>query len=497
MCGVVAVFWLEWRDTRIPQTLTDVLYGSTNRGQKGYGIAVVSEGGIMRHVSEELSWVEEVLKKYKWRTSLIIGHARYTTSGPEGWEEALQPFAVKTGELEHAGLSFAFNGNIVNAQIIADELIKKGYTLKHNPLLDTEVLKFMIEDQVHNGKTDLKEILEYIHNKIDGCCNIILVNKEGDMAVAKDKWGFRPLVYGIKDGMLIVASESAALSRAGCHTFDHISSGQILQIKSGDISSKKAAMKIDTPVPRSRCIFEMIYFAHPQTVLGKEASAAYRYRFGQTLAEYDLDRFSRSNTVVVDIPESSQDSATGYSNRLGIQRVRAITKNPEQSKSGRTFIASHNAREEKIRQAYVFNPLLKDYFKGKVVVLMDDSLVRGSTLEYMIKAFQEFYEPAEIHIRIPSPPIVAPCFYGIDMATIDTLMAPKFFQDIQNPTEEELRKLAQALGVKSLKYLTRPDLITAVQFKVNELCLACLTGKYPTPFGQAAYDTQIAAKKTT
>ena len=130
------------------------------------------------------------------------------------------------------------------------------------------------------------------------------------MAVAKDKWGFRPLVFGVKDGILMVASESAALSRAGCHTFDHISSGQILQIKAGDISPKKEAMQIDVPVPRSRCIFEMIYFAHPQTVIGKEAAAAYRYRFGQTLAEYDLERFPRKNTVVVDIPESSQDSAT-------------------------------------------------------------------------------------------------------------------------------------------------------------------------------------------
>lgn len=117
-------------------------------------------------------------------------------------------------------------------------------------------------------------------------------------------------------------------------------------------------------------------------------------------------------------------------------------------------------------------------------------------MEYLIEAFQEFYEPAEIHVRIPSPPVVAPCFYGINMADVDTLLAPKFFKDIQNPTEDELRNISKYLRVNSLRYLTIPSLVDALKIKINHLCLACLTGKYPTRCGQETYDKQMATKTT-
>ncbi len=496
MCGIVAVCWLEWKDSNIPKKLGDLLHGSRNRWQTGYWVAVLSEWKISRHVWRELGWVTEVLNKYKWRTKLAIGHARYDTSGPEAsWDSALQPFPVKTGELEEAGLSFAFNGNIVNAEALAVELRDKGFTFEHDPILDTEVLKYMIEEQSKKWIIDLKIILEYIHNKIDGCCNIIIIDKTWNMAVAKDKWGFRPLVYGIKDGLLFVASESTALNKVGCDVVTHISNWEILQVHPGEIAPIKEKMTIEELVDRKRCIFEMIYFANNRTVLWKETAAAYRYRFGQLLWENDIDRFSSEDTIIVDIPSSSEEAAKWYADRLNIRRVQAITINPEQRENERTFIAQWVWREEKVKNKYLFNPSLKKFFKWKKVILMDDSIVRWTTLEHLVQSFQEFYEPAEIHIRIPSPPVVAPCFYGINMADVDTLLAPKFFKDIQNPTEDELRNLWKSLWVNSLRYLTIPSLVTALKIKVNDLCLACLTGDYPTKCGQETYNKQMATKK--
>jgi amidophosphoribosyltransferase len=134
-----------------------------------------------------------------------------------------------------------------------------------------------------------------------------------------------------------------------------------------------------------------------------------------------------------------------------------------------------------MKEKYIFNPLLKRFIKGKRVVLPDDSIVRGDTLEYVVPAFRDFYEPSEIHLRIPSPAVVAPCFYGINLAKTNELVAPRFFKDIKNPTSEELKALASHFGATSLRYLTIPQLIDALQMHVKSVCLGCVTGDYPTP----------------
>lgn len=493
MCGVVGVFSLEGQNADIPQKLEALLRHSRNRWQKWYGVAVLSEWKLIRHVSAELSWVSEALKKYKWKTELIIGHARYPTSWGDEWGDAkLQPFEVKSESLSETGHSFAFNGNIVNADIIAEGLKKEWFVFEHTPILDTEVLKFMILKKVREGVTDLKEILEYIHNKIDGCCNIILINKEWDMAVAKDKWGFRPLEYGVKDGLLFVASESTALMKIGCEKVDHISGWEILLINKGDAAHRIERMKIEEPVTKQRCFFEAVYFADPRTLLWWEAASAYRYRFWQVLAEQDLGRFDPENTIIVDIPASSEDAAKWYADKIGIERVQAIIKKPQ---SKRTFIDDPATRKDKVKEKYVFNPELKPFLKWKKVVLMDDSIVRWTTLEHLVQAFKKFYEPSEIHVRIPSPPVIAPCFYGMNMAEVETLKATKYFKDIKNPTEAELRTLWKSFWATSLRYLTPPSLVSALKMHVNHICLACVTAQYPTPCGQATYDKQIEAMK--
>lgn len=163
--------------------------------------------------------------------------------------------------------------------------------------------------------------------------------------------------------------------------------------------------------------------------------------------------------MIVDIPSSSEDAARGYADSAGIQRLHAITKHPD---AKRTFIEKGATRQARVQEKYIFNPYLVPFLKGKNVILMDDSVVRGTTLVYLVQAFKQFYEPAEIHIRIPSPPVVSPCYYGINMAEIKELIAAVSFCDIQHPTEAELDQLAQHFGALSLRYLTPEKLIQAL-----------------------------------
>lgn len=492
MCGIVAVYWLEWSHAHMTDKMVSLLNASRNRGQDGYGVAIYEENKLSRHVSNSIEWISEALKNYRSKILALLWHARYTTSGDGKWgETALQPFEIKEDELTaEAGISFAFNGNIVNAEELAAELRAEGFVLKHHPILDTEVLKLLMLREVRKWHTNISTILEYIHNRIDGCCNIILLDKNGNMAVAKDKWWFRPLVYGVKDGLLFVASESTALLRIGCENVNFISSGEIMQVDGATKKIEKTKMNILEPVEKQRCFFEAVYFADPKTNLWGEAASGYRYRFGQILGEEDNDRFDPADTIIVDIPSSSEDAAKWYADSAGIIRLQAITKHPDAT---RTFITEGENRKLKVKEKYIFNPNLKQFLKWKKVVLMDDSIVRGTTLTHLVQAFKDFYEPAEIHIRIPSPPVVAPCFYGINMADIKELIAANSFRDIKNPTEEELRALAHNFWATSLRYLSPLKLVNALRMHINSVCLACVTGDYPTACGQKTYDQKKAS----
>lgn len=244
------------------------------------------------------------------------------------------------------------------------------------------------------------------------------------------------------------------------------------------------------PVEKQRCFFEAVYFADPKTNLWWEAASAYRYRFGQILGEEDKDRFDPADTIIVDIPSSSEDAAKWYADSVGIVRLQAITKHPDAT---RTFISEGGERKMKVKEKYIFNPNLKQFIKWRKVVLMDDSIVRWTTLTHLVQAFKEFYEPAEVHIRIPSPPVVAPCFYGINMADIKELIAAMNFRDIKNPTEEELRTLSHIFGANSLRYISPLKLVHALRMHINSVCLACVTGEYPTACGQKSYDAKKAS----
>jgi len=232
-------------------------------------------------------------------------------------------------------------------------------------------------------------------------------------------------------------------------------------------------MDLQLPTEKSRCFFETVYFANPKTKLWGEPSSSHRYRLGQNLAKNDIHLFSRADSIVIDVPSSSRDSAEGYAETLNLHHMSsAITKNPNVE---RTFISDGNTRKRKIEEKYIFNPELKKYIQGKKLVLVDDSIVRGSTLEFLIEKIRAFYEPAEIHIRIPSPPIIAPCYYAINLKHPSELLARRFFADPKNPQSGELDELAQYLKADSLRYVDKEELIDALRVNIKDMCLACVT----------------------
>lgn len=491
MCWIIWVYSLDWAEKDLWKQAMDLLRWNKNRGQSWYWLSILlNTWEIETFKFEELSpEIQERIEEMKWKIVWIIWHARYPTSW---WSDACNPEYIQPFELTHLKhwMAFAFNWNIVNAEELAIEIEKSEWIEIKRPILDTNVLKHMILSRVKSWETDLKKILEYVNNKIDWACNIVLLSKDWNLAFSKDRWWFRPLSWEIKDWTLMLSSESSALFKVWWEDKPNfVSAWEVVQI---DWDSKEVIeweLELDAGKKESSCFFESVYFADPKTILWWKPTNLHRYRLGRELAKDEKEKFDKDDTVVIDIPSSSLYSAQWYSQTLNLWLLSsAITKNPE---SWRTFIEDKLTREEKIRKKYIFNPELKKFIKWKKVILIDDSIVRWPTMQHLVKAFTEFYEPAEVHIRIPSPPITSPCYYWINMANINELVVRQYFKDINNPTEIELTKLAQNFWANSINYLSIEKLIKAIRVETKKLCLACINSEYPTECWRKNYAEQL------
>ncbi len=492
MCWIVWVYNLDGNNNNLLETATDLLRWNKNRGQNGYWLSVLfDDWKIETFKFEELNKeVQEEIENTKWKIVWIIWHARYPTSW---WSTETNPEYNQPFELNHLKhwMAFAFNWNIVNAEELAIELEKQDKTIEiKRPILDTNVLKHMILSKVKSWVTDLKEILEYINDKIDWACNILLLSKDWNMAFSKDKWWFRPLSWEELDWNLILSSESSALFKAwGDDNPNFVRASQIVQVDSKTKEVTTERMDIEPPKRKANCFFEAVYFTDSKTILWWRATNSHRHSLWSELSKTELEDFNSRNTVVIDIPSSSLYASEWYSSKIKLPLLSpAITKNPD---IWRTFIADNATREEKIKAKYIFNPNLKKYIKWKKVVLIDDSVVRGSTMKYLVSAFCDFYEPLEIHLRIPSPAVTSPCYYWINMAEIEELVVRKYFEDVNNPTEIELKALANDFWANSIKYIRKKWLIKALRVETKELCLGCITWKYPTEWWRKKYQQQI------
>lgn len=424
------------------------LFALQHRGQESSGIATTSGEGIWLHTGMGLvSHVFDEAALGRLPGTMAIGHNRYSTAGSSRLANA-QPIVVE-GPL--GKIALAHNGNIVNAQSLQQELTEKGYHF--NTSTDSEVIARLILD---SPGSDWVEKISHAMQRLQGAYSLVVLTKDRLIGV-RDPLGVRPLCLGKLNGGWVLASESCAL--------DHIGTGMLREVEPGEIvvidSNGARAYRGAASDKRALCVFEYIYFARPDSTIGGRLLYRTREAMGRRLAqEYPVEA-----DLVIGVPDSATVAAHSYSKESGIPFVEGLLKNRY---VGRTFIQP----DQKIRELGVgikFNPL-REILAGQRLVVVDDSIVRGTTTPHVISLLRKA-GAKEIHMRVCAPPICYPCFFGVDMATRWELIAAR----------KSVPEIREFIGADSLGYLSLDGLIWAVDLPRQSLCLACLMGNYPIP----------------
>src|SRR5438067_11225024 len=443
MCGVFGIRSAERDVARIAYF---GLFALQHRGQESAGIAVSDDGRLT--ALRDMGLVTQVFDEQKLRGlrgQLAIGHTRYSTTGSTHWANA-QPI-VQHGRARTVALGH--NGNLTNAADLRAELAADGLRLRSSS--DTEVIAALVA----GGQAPLDDAVAAAMTRLDGAYSVVALS-EGKLVAFRDPHGFRPLCLGRLGDDWVVASETCALDLVGAEHEREIQPGELVVV---DEAGPHALQAVPPATEAALCIFEFFYLARPDSRLaGVEVHGA-RVRMGERLAEespVDAD-------LVLPIPDSGTPAAIGFARATGIPFSEGLIKNRY---VGRTFIEpDQGLREQGIRMK--FNPLAE--VSGKRLVVVDDSIVRGSTTRQIVQMLFDA-DAAEVHVRISSPPVVSPCFYGMDFASEDEMIAA-------DSTVEEVRA---AIGATSLAYLSLDGLQAATRRPASALCRACLTREYPT-----------------
>ena len=469
-CGVFGVFCNEAYD--VARMTYYALYALQHRGQESAGI-VVNDDGLF-HTYKDSGTVEEVFTPTVLEKlglgSMAVGHVRYGTAATKDRINA-QPMVVNHVK---GRMAIANNGTLVNYHALRERLELDGAIFHTSS--DTEVISYLITRERLSAPS-IEVAVERAMPHLEGSYSLIVMSPT-KLIAARDPWGFHPLCYGMtEDGRVVIASESCALNSVGATLVRDILPGEIL------IVDKSGIRTIDTHIgtrPHARCVFEYIYFARPDSVIDGTTVHAARVAAGEFLAkEHPVEA-----DVVIGVPDSGLDAAIGYAKESGIPYEIGFIKNKY---IGRTFIAPGQAnREDKVR--IKLNPI-SEVVKDKRVVLVDDSIVRGTTGGRIVKLLRDA-GAKEIHMRISAPPFLHPCYYGTDVDSCDNLIACKH-------TPAEIAELMNAdtlgfLGLDSVKLLTGKE-------NACEFCTACFTGVYPTSIPDAPvcskYDRKISEGK--
>ncbi|MGL6097163.1 MAG: amidophosphoribosyltransferase, partial [Fimbriiglobus sp.] len=425
---------------------------------------------------------KEIMAEHAGRAA--IGHVRYATCGPTGRSYA-QPFERQHGN-KWKWYAFAFNGNLANFQELKQEILAltEFHLSRGN---DTEVIMHHLSHALRgDDRPDMAHVFADLSKKFDGAYNIAMLNAMGDMVVLRDPIGLRPMCYAIDGPVFAAASESVALLNLGFKAIKSLEPGEMVLIRDGKITFHRFAPKRNP----AHCFFEWIYFANVASTLDDRSVYLSRAGLGKELARMEraVNLFDHhdGNTVVVPVPDTGKAAADAMAFELGIPSVEGLIRNRY---IGRTFIeAGKEARADKVRQK--FTPL-RPVLEGKRVLLVEDSIVRSTTLKNLVRYVKEQGGATEVHVRVACPPIVAPCFYGIDMSTIGQLYAPKHMAG-PTPTVGEQQEMAHDLGADTLLYLPLDAVARCIDLPDSHLCRACLTGDYPTEAGQRRYQLELA-----
>ena len=436
------------------------LYALQHRGQESAGISVTQGNRI--HTVKGTGLVSEVFTKEDVLGTVgnaALGHVRYSITGEGGIEDS-QPITVKMWQGQ---MAFAHNGNLVNARTLRADLERSGSIFQTTS--DCEVIPHLM---ARTEQSDPFKAFTSISHMIMGAYSLCILTPQGVIA-AKDPNGFRPLCLGELDGAYIVCSETCALDAVGAEFIRELDPGETIFIPTPDSKNSRCSLnprvissyKNACRAQPSLCVFEFIYFARPDSdIYGVNVHAA-RKALGRRLAQKDECEVD----LVTGVPDSSISAATGYAEEADIPYEMGLVKNRY---IGRTFITPGQSVRE-IGVKIKLNPL-KRVIAGNRVLMVDDSIVRGTTSKYIVNLFRAA-GAKEVHVRITSPPYRFPCYYGIDTSSKGELIA-------SNRSEEEIR---EAIGADSLRFLEVKDLEEILGEKVGTLCTACFTGQYPVP----------------
>lgn len=450
-CGVFGIYANETKN--VADSVYFGLYALQHRGQEGCGI-VVNDDGLF-NLYKDLGLVNDVFTpdviNDLGHGNMAVGHVRYGTTGGNNRLNC-QPIMVNHVK---GRMALVHNGNLINSFELREQLEMCG-SIFHTTS-DTEVISYIITKERIDSPS-IEEALNRTMHKIKGAYSLIVMSPS-KMIAARDPNGFRPLCYGqTEDGSYIVASESCSLDAVGAAFIRDILPGEIVVFSKDGIKTINDHIK--TAKPRL-CVFEYIYFARPDSVIDGHSVHKARMRAGEFLyEEYPVDA-----DIVVGVPDSGIDAAIGYSNKSGIPYGLGFIKNKY---IGRTFISpEQKAREDSVK--IKLNPIAETV-KGKRVVLIDDSIVRGTTCARIVGLLREA-GAKEVHMRISSPPFMNPCYYGTDVDSKDSLIACK----------HSIPEIAKFIGADTLGYLSVENAkALATGMSCDKYCLSCFNGEYPT-----------------
>ena len=504
-CGLAAIYHLPGAETSplcpaqgqegvsrlIPRRLLDI----QNRGQLSAGrtawdpqrsqlLATYKEVGSVSEVfrMSHRGKYESLMDQHAGRAA--IGHVRYATCGAEdrGYAQPLERPHIQ----KRKWFAFGFNGQLANYPELRAEILATddAHLARDN---DTEVIMHAIgRELAGDADPSPTEMLASLARQFDGAWNLAILDACGRLIVARDPLGIRPMEYAVFGPLVAAASESVALLNLGfpAESIRSLGPGTALVVDAGGVRVERFA----AAPRRAHCFFEWIYFANVASSMDDRSVYLSRKRLGEELARLETVPID-ADTVVVPVPDTSKAAADAMAYRLSIPSVEGLIRNRY---TGRTFIDGASNRRQKAESKYT---PLREVLEGKRVILVEDSIVRSTTMKVLLGRMRSLGRVREIHVRVACPPIVAPCFYGIDMSTIDELFAPEFLRG--GPLTQEVQdRMAERLGADSLRYLPVENVARSIGLDTADLCQACITGRYPTPAGERLYQLAIEQSRT-
>jgi len=470
-----AIFGVTCND--IGYSVTKLLYQGLialqHRGQESTGISISKTGGKI-YTYKKNGLVSKVLENKvlsQFWGNVGIGHNRYATTGATGYKSTdyMQPFHFNNNEIE---FSMAFNGTIANFNEVKKNMNEMGRVFTTET--DTEVMAQLI-GSIAIGTEDWPEVLQLTSKLLDGSYSLVIMTVEGDIYAMRDPLGFKPLCIGElksdKRNLYFVASESCAIDVVGGNLIREIKPGEIVHLSHQKDIHTELIIKSNK---KALCQFEYVYFARPDSIIEGISVGEARLRLGANLAKRDpiLNNFEiKENAVVVPVPDSGRSVAVGYAKEAKLPYVEGLMKNRYVH---RTFIMPSQTKR-KVAVKEKLNPIKSVVF-GKDIILLDDSIVRGTTMQQIVSMLRIKGGAKRVHLRISCPPIISPCYMGIDFPTKAELIAGRFHELNNENYLEEIRK---KIGADTLLYQTLDDLTQAIGMRKDQLCLACLTGEYP------------------